>query len=56
MKEINVRFTIPEETHKKVRELQGLLTYKEKKKIGIQDIYTRLVERGLIELSKQIKV
>ncbi len=52
MKEVNIRFNIDEETHKKVLQLQGLFTFKEGQKTNIQEMYIRLVERGLSELSK----
>lgn len=54
--DVNIRFSIDHETHKKVLRLQGLFTYKEGRKPGIQEMYIRLVERGLLELQKTNKV
>jgi len=53
MTEVNVRFSVDEETHKKVLQLQGLFAFKEGKKTNIQDLYVRLVERGIVEFMKQ---
>ncbi len=53
MKEVNIRFNIDEETHKKVLRLQGLFTFHEGTKPKIHEMYIRLVERGLSELQKK---
>jgi hypothetical protein len=55
MTEKNIRFQMPEDTYKKVLKVQGLLSFKEGKKVKIQDVYNRLIERGAIEILKQNK-
>ena len=48
-----VRLSIPPETHKKVLQLQGIFTFKEGKKTKINELYNRIIERGVVELMKQ---
>lgn len=55
MTEIQVRLSVPEETHKKVLQLQGIFTFKEGKKTKINDLYARVIERGIIEFMKQVR-
>jgi hypothetical protein len=55
MTEKNIRFQMPEETYRKVLKVQGLLSFKEGKKVKIQDVYSRLIERGAIEILRQNK-
>ena len=55
MQETNVRLSMPEETHKKVLQIQGIFAFKEKKKTTVHDVYVRLIERGAMEILKQQK-
>jgi len=52
-KEVNIRFMMPVALHNRVQKLQGLFTFKEGKKPGIQKMYIRLIERGIVEFEKQ---
>lgn len=52
-KEVNVRFMVSNDLHDKVRKIQGLFTFKEGKKTPIHEVYVRLIERGIVEISKQ---
>jgi hypothetical protein len=53
MKDVNIRFTVPEDVHAKVLKVQGLFSFKEGKKTSVQQTYIRLVERGVAEIMKQ---
>jgi hypothetical protein len=53
MTEVQVRLSVPEDMHKKILRLQGLFAFKEGKKTKINDLYERVLERGIIELMKQ---
>lgn len=54
-KEINVRFSVPEDMHDRVRKVQGLFTFKEGKHISVQETYRKLVDRGIREILKNNK-
>jgi len=51
--EINLRINVPKDLHEKVIQVQGLLTYKEKKKPFIHETYKRLLEIGISQFMKQ---
>ena len=55
MSDTQVRLSVPEDTHKKVLQLQGLFAFKEGKKTKINDLYARIIERGIVEFMKQNK-
>jgi hypothetical protein len=55
-KEKNVRLFVPEQTHDAVKRLQAAFTLKENKKPSIQEAYLRILERGIVELKKQLKI
>lgn len=51
-KEVNIRFSVPEDVHARVLKIQGLFSFKEGKKTSVQETYIRLVERGVTEIMK----
>ena len=55
MAETNVRLSVPEETHRKVLQVQGIFAFKEGKKTTVHDLYVRLIDRGVAEIMKQNK-
>ena len=48
-----IRITVPDEVHQRVQGLQGLFTFKEKKKVKLYELYNRVIERGIVEFEKQ---
>ncbi len=55
-KEVNIRFIVSEETHNKVQKLQAMFRVRENRKISIKETYVRLIDRGLLELNKTMRL
>lgn len=55
-KEVNIRFVVPEEMHNKVLRMQAVLRVRENRKISIKETYIRLIDRGMVELNKTVKL
>ena len=53
--ERNVRFNLPEDIYSRLMKIQGLFSFKEGKKVSMQDTYTRVLERGSNEILKHNK-
>jgi hypothetical protein len=50
--ERNLRFNVNQDLYDKIVKVQGLLSFKESRKVSMQDAYSRILERGCVEILK----